>query len=307
MNRGEPPIRDEARRQAELALRERVRQLERAIAQEHAKPAGEQRRQALELFSAELIDAERAYQNSLDALSASDPAYAAARSLSTVSSDAVQKLLPPDSALLEYVVADEGVSIFVIRAAGIQAKTIPAEVDRRRGEGGTAARPHRARTWPRLAGPRREPAPDAGCAPRASRLARGRPPPLHRAPRGPALRAVRGAAARQGAGRRLVVNEYVVAYLPAAAALVQEDGNGEAAETVMAMAPARTGSSSASRRPRPSRSCSRRNACCSSAPRPPRARSRSRPAASTSCTLRRTATSTGSTPAVGPRTRARRA
>ena len=31
----------------------------------------------------------------------------------------------------------------------------------------------------------------------------------------------------------------VVAYLPAAAALVQGDGNGDVAETVMAMAPAR--------------------------------------------------------------------
>jgi CHAT domain-containing protein len=42
-------------------------------------------------------------------------------------------------------------------------------------------------------------------------------------------------------GARLVVNDFVVAYLPAAAALAQEDGNGEAAETVMAMAPARAG------------------------------------------------------------------
>ena len=56
-----------------MTLRERVRQLERAIEEEHAKPAQEQRRQALELFSAELVDAERAYQNFLDALAGERP------------------------------------------------------------------------------------------------------------------------------------------------------------------------------------------------------------------------------------------
>ena len=241
MNRGEPPIRDEARRQAELALRERVRQLERAIAQEHAKPAGDERRQALELFSAELVDAERAYQTSLDALSASDPAYAAARSLATVSSDTVQKLLPPDSALIEYVVADEGVSVFVIRAAGIQAKTIPARsID-------VAAKVELLRDLIV-----REPGRDWQ-APAAS-LHQLLVAPLEQAgwldgvrrlyivPHG-ILHYVPFAALPRGRelDARLVVTDYVVAYLPAAAALVQENGNGEAAETVMAMAPARTG------------------------------------------------------------------
>jgi len=51
--------------------------LQHAIEAEHAKPAKEQRRQALELFSAELMDAERAYQDALDSLAASEPAYAA--------------------------------------------------------------------------------------------------------------------------------------------------------------------------------------------------------------------------------------
>jgi CHAT domain-containing protein len=125
MNRGLPPIHDEVRRQAELALRERVRQLQRAIDQEHARPAGEQRRQALDLFSAELIDAERDYQAALAAFLTDEPGYAAARALASVSSNDVQGRLAADTALVDYVVADEGVSIFVIRSTGIQAKTIP--------------------------------------------------------------------------------------------------------------------------------------------------------------------------------------
>jgi CHAT domain-containing protein len=42
-------------------------------------------------------------------------------------------------------------------------------------------------------------------------------------------------------GARLVLNDYVVAYLPAAAALLYGNGNGEPAESVLAVAPARAG------------------------------------------------------------------
>ena len=124
INRGLPPIRNESERQTELTLRERVRQLEHAIEQENAKPAQEQRRQALELFSAELIDAERAYQNFLGTLAGSDPAYAAVRALTAPSGEDVQQRLPGDTALIEYLVAEDSVSIFVIRAGDIQAKTV---------------------------------------------------------------------------------------------------------------------------------------------------------------------------------------
>jgi tetratricopeptide (TPR) repeat protein len=124
INRGQPPIHDEAQRQTELTLRERVRQLQHDIEEEHARPAKEQRRQALELFSAELVDAERAYQNFLGSLTDSDPSYAVVRALSAPSSDEVERVLPADTALIEYVVAEDSVSIFVIRPTGIQAKTV---------------------------------------------------------------------------------------------------------------------------------------------------------------------------------------
>jgi len=65
----------------------------------------------------ELTEAERAYENHLEALSETDAAYAAARSLSTVSSRDVQERLAQDEALVEYVVSSDGVSIFVVRPA----------------------------------------------------------------------------------------------------------------------------------------------------------------------------------------------
>ncbi len=241
LNRGLPPVRDEARRQAELALGERVRQIERAITQEHAKPAGEQRRQALELFSAELADAERAYQNSLDTLAATDPAYAAARSLTTVSSDAVQRRLPADAALVEYVVADEGVSVFVIRPGGIQATTVPARaID-------VAAKVELLRDlivreasqdWQAPATSLHQlliaPLEQAGWLDGVRRLYVVPHGILHYVPFAALPRA-------RDKGARLLVNDFVVAYLPAAVALAQKDGNGDPAETAMAMAPSRAG------------------------------------------------------------------
>ncbi len=247
MNRGLPPVRDEARRQAELALRERVRQLQRAIDQEHALPAGEQRRQALDLFSAELVDAERAYQAALAVLLTDEPAYAAARALASVSSDDVQRKLPADTALVEYVVADEGVLVFVIRSTGIQAKTVPiravdlaARVELLRDlivrEAGTDWQAPAAILHQTLIAPIEQAGWLAGVH------------HLYLVPHG-ILHYVPFAALPRGREKdaRLVVSDYVIAYLPAAAALADGNGNAgpagsaPAAQSVMAMAPARTG------------------------------------------------------------------
>jgi CHAT domain-containing protein/Tfp pilus assembly protein PilF len=246
MNRGVPPIQDEARRQAELALRERVRQLQRAIDEEHVRPEGE-RRQALDLFSAELIDAERDYQAALAVLLRDEPAYAAARALASVSSDDVRRKLAADTALVEYVVADEGVSIFVIRSTGIQAKTVTirsvdlaAKVELLRDlivrEAGTDWQAPAASLYQTLVAPIEQ----AGWLADVHQL--------YLVPHG-ILHYVPFAALPRGReqGARLLVNDYVIAYLPAAAALADgtgdgnRNGNGWAAQSVMAVAPARTG------------------------------------------------------------------
>ena len=243
MNRGLPPIQDEARRQAEITLRERVRQLERAIEDEYARPAQEreQRREATALFNAELIEAERAYQNYVDTLAASDPAYAAARSLTAASSSDVQRRLAEDEALVEYVVAGDGVSIFVVRASGIQARTVAIRSDdvsakvelvrdliarERTGDWrAPAASLHQSLVAPIEAAGWLDGVTHLFIVPHAA---------LHYVPFA-ALPRGRDTAAR------LLVNDYVIAYLPAAAALGNGTGGPQAARSVMAMAPARTG------------------------------------------------------------------
>ena len=247
MNRGLPPVREEARRQSELALRERVRQLQRAIDQEHVKPIGEQRRRALDMFSAELMDAERDYQAALSSLLEDEPAYAAARALATVSSDDVQRRLPGDAALVEYLVADESVSVFVVRAGGIEAKTVPirsidlaAKVELLRDlvarEQGADWRAPAASLHQSLIAPIEQAGWLAGIH------------HLYLVPHG-ILHYVPFAALPRGRepAARLVLNDYVVAYLPAAAALGEANGTAgatvrsAAARSVMAVAPGRTG------------------------------------------------------------------
>jgi CHAT domain-containing protein/Tfp pilus assembly protein PilF len=124
-NRGLPPLRSESQRQALVELRERIRQLQRDIDTEAARPFPEQRTQALQLFSAELGAAEREYQNLLDELRQSEPAFAAAGALGVPSAEQVERLLPADGALLEYVVAEDSVAIFVLTREKVQAKTVP--------------------------------------------------------------------------------------------------------------------------------------------------------------------------------------
>ena len=239
--RGLPPVRDETRLQAELTLRERVRQLQHAIDQEHARPAQEQRRQALEIFSAELVDAERAYQNAVDSLAAGEPAYAAARALNAPSSDDVRRRLDADTALVEYVVGEDAVSVFVVRADGIHATTVAirsmdlsAKVELLRdlivrAEGDDWRAPAESLHRSLIA-----PIEQAGWLAGVHHL--------YMVPHG-ILHYVPFAALPRGReqGARLVLNDYVVAYLPAAAALLYGNGNGEPAESVLAVAPARAG------------------------------------------------------------------
>jgi CHAT domain-containing protein len=125
LNRGAPPLRSESQRQTELALRGRIRQLQHAIESESAKPPQEQRSHALELFSNELGEAERGYQNWLDDLFRTDPRYASIRTLKVHSSGEVQQMLSVDTALVEYVVGEAGLTIFVVTQGKLQAKMVP--------------------------------------------------------------------------------------------------------------------------------------------------------------------------------------
>ncbi len=124
-NRSPAPVASGAKDLAEFGLRQRIRQLQAALEEEYERPRPTQRRQAIELLSSELATAERAYQNLLDDLRRTEPEYAAARALTIPSTERVRGSLPPETALLEYVVAEDGVVIFVLTPDKLRAKSIP--------------------------------------------------------------------------------------------------------------------------------------------------------------------------------------
>ena len=119
-----PLIRTPEERRREAELRERIRQLERVLEAERARPAREQRRSAVDLFSAELSAAERAYQAFLDDLRASAPAASAAIAQAVPPIEAVQAALAVDAALVEYVVDAAGVLILVVTAETVHAARV---------------------------------------------------------------------------------------------------------------------------------------------------------------------------------------
>ena len=128
LNRGQPPIRNEGQRQTETSLQNRIRKLQSQVEEETAKPKPDQKRQAFELFSQELAEAERDYENFLDDLRRAEPAYAAARALTVPSGKEVQQRLPANTALVEYVVGEQSLVVFVLTSDGLQAKSIPQRV-----------------------------------------------------------------------------------------------------------------------------------------------------------------------------------
>src|SRR5207253_1959898 len=101
------------------------RELQHKLEEETAKPKPDQKRQALDLFSKELGDAERNYENFLDDLARTDPAYAAVRALKVPSGEDVEHRLTRGTALVEYVLGEQNLVIFVLTSDGLHAKSVP--------------------------------------------------------------------------------------------------------------------------------------------------------------------------------------
>jgi CHAT domain-containing protein len=117
---GYPLLTEDLRRQ-EKELRERVRHLQRALGNE--QDSQDRRQAAIQIFSTELIAAEREYQAFLD-----DHVRPVARRTATnplPSSADVQRQLSGDDALVEYVVGANAVMAFAITSDGISATRTP--------------------------------------------------------------------------------------------------------------------------------------------------------------------------------------
>lgn len=125
LNSGQPRIRSEAQRETEATLRSRIRLLQRQIEEESSKARPEQKRQVFQVFSKELTDAEHDYQNFHDDLLQTDTAYASVRALQVPSTIEVQKQLPRGTALVEYVLAQDNLLVFVLTSDGLHATSVP--------------------------------------------------------------------------------------------------------------------------------------------------------------------------------------
>jgi len=111
-------VSDAAARQRILELGEQIRSLRRTIQKEYSLPEKERRGQAVELYSAELERAERDYQELLDNSRSSAPDSRVHRWTIAAAAD-IQRLLPRDTALIEYVVGKQAVSILVITPTSV--------------------------------------------------------------------------------------------------------------------------------------------------------------------------------------------
>ena len=240
LNRGQPPIRNPAQRQTESSLQNRIRELQHQLEEETAKPKPDQKRQALDLFSRELADAERDYENFLDDLRRTEPAYAAARALNVPSGKDVEQKLAPNTALIEYVVGEQDLVVFVLTSNGLQAASVPlraadlqARVDTLR----DLLLRKDTNEWklPAVSLYRTLIAPveDAGWLRGIKQLYIIPHSTLHYVPFAVLLKANNNRS-------HFLVDDYVLGYLPAAAALVYTNAQNRSSSSVLAMAPANT-------------------------------------------------------------------
>jgi CHAT domain-containing protein/Tfp pilus assembly protein PilF len=101
-------------------LQARIRRLQRAIEEENSKAPSEQRSSASSTFSGELADAEREYSDMVGLHPDVGVLSAAVAEPTDVERD-----LPEDRALIEYVVGSQQIAIFVLRRDGLHALLEP--------------------------------------------------------------------------------------------------------------------------------------------------------------------------------------
>jgi CHAT domain-containing protein len=108
------PVLNENQQRREKELRERVRQLQRALGDEQQQ---DRRQAALQTFSTELVLAEREYQAFIDDHAQTTTARGASAPIPT--SSQVSKNLGDGDLLVEYVVGDDEVMIFALSHGGL--------------------------------------------------------------------------------------------------------------------------------------------------------------------------------------------
>lgn len=225
--------------QREAELRARIRELQRSIEDETAKPASERQGGKLKAFSSGLVEAEREYQALVDDRRISDSNLAASRALAVPSPASVEKNLPPRSALVEYVIGHDFLAIFVLKNTGVETKSVAvrdndlnAKIELFR----DLLEKREATEWVKPAESLYkllvQPIEQAGWLRGVTRIYVVPHQVLYYLPF--------AALPKPGSeGRHFLVEDYVLAYLPSASALVYGSPTADPARSVFALAPER--------------------------------------------------------------------
>jgi CHAT domain-containing protein/Tfp pilus assembly protein PilF len=117
-----PVVGDAATQQRLHELGEQIQTLRRAVKKEYSVPQNERRGHALEIFSSELAAAERDYEALVDnSISVSRSTTGA-----LLSATEIQHLLPSHTALIEYVIGRQMISIFLVTPSSVAG--IPVQI-----------------------------------------------------------------------------------------------------------------------------------------------------------------------------------
>ena len=212
-------------------LQARIRRLQRAIEEENSKALPEQRSSKAKAFSGELADAEREYSE-LVGLHSGLGVPAAAPEAAEVESE-----LPAERALIEYVVGPRQIAIFVLRNDGLHATLAPVrslDLESKITLLRDLIRRPDSTDWQLPAQSLRhlliEPIEKAGWLRGASEIAIVPHGYLHYLPFAALVQPSR-------TGGRFLVEDYVISYLPTAAALVMSSPPPASDERLVALAP----------------------------------------------------------------------
>lgn len=213
-------------------LQARIRRLQRAIEEENSKAPPEQRSSATSTFSEELTNAEREYSDlvglhdDVGLLSAAVP-----------EPTEIERELPADRALVEYVVGARQTAVFVLRHNGLHALLVPfraADLESKVTLLRDLIRQSNSTDWQLPARSLRrlllDPIENAGWLQGAQEITIVPHGFLHYLPFATLVRPGR-------AGNRFLIEDYVLSYLPMAGALVTSSSAQPTGERLVALAP----------------------------------------------------------------------
>ena len=186
-----------------------------------------------------MSEAENAYENFLDDLFSTDVNYATVRSLKVPNVEEVKHQLPAGTALVEYVLAQDSLEIFVLTSGEVRAKSVPVRASDLQGKVEFLRDVLLRKSTDEWKLPAKSlyqtliaPIEKEGWLRGVNRLYIVPHAILHYLP---------FAALAKSGGDRVLIDDYVLAYLPAAAALVYGGKTSLGIKSVLAMAPSSTG------------------------------------------------------------------